>query len=91
MQLTVRQLRHGIARLLENGVDTEMRNMAGFFMAGGVDSGSRDREASITNAPPGLGGPEDNEDYDEEEALANAQKKSQAAVRTLDRAGTTGR
>ena len=45
----------------EFGLDATMRNQAGFGDTGGVSSSVRDREA-ILNPPPGLGGPEAQED-----------------------------
>lgn len=85
MKLTLGQLRRLIR---EFGVDDTLRNDAGFFMAGGVSSGNRDREASLMGAPPGLGGPED--ELKKEKAIKDAEEKPQAAVRVADRRGTPG-
>lgn len=83
MKLTIGQLRRGVRRILENGVDTEMRNMSGFFMAGGVSSNVTDREA-ILNAPPQLGDPSEHEDELEDDSNV-PQEKSQLAARYADR------
>lgn len=75
------ELRERLGRLLEFGVDDDNRYSAGVFMAGGVDSGHRDRESSIMDPPPGLGDDADkDEDFDEE-------RKGQAGARVYDRAG----
>ena len=66
---------------MEFGVDDTNRNDAGFFMAGGVSAGDRDRESSLMNAPPGMGDDqekEDDSDYEE-------QRKSQVGARVADR------
>lgn len=80
MKLTIGQLRRLIR---EFGVDDTMRHEAGFFMDGGAHSSMRDKEASVINQPPGLGGPEDEEDKDEQE------KPSQWTAR-VRRRGTLG-
>lgn len=77
MVLTLGQLRRMIR---EFGVDDTIRHQAGFYDTGGVSSNITDREA-IMDPPPGLGGPEDQDEYDEDDQ----QEKSQAGVRVFDR------
>jgi len=56
-----------------------MRNMAGSCMDLG-GTGTRDKETSIMNPPPGLGGPQE-----EEEDTDEWQEKSQPGARVADR------
>jgi hypothetical protein len=86
MRITIGELKRYVLR--EFGVDDTLRHEAGFFMAGGVSAGDRDREASLVDPPPGLGGGEDdelekkrdNDDYEE-------QSKGQPGTRVSDRRG----
>ncbi len=79
MKLTIGQLRANIRHLLEQGLDSDMRKMAGTF-GGGISSSVSDREA-IMNPVPGLGSPEEQE----EPITDEPQKKNQLAARCLDR------
>jgi hypothetical protein len=91
MLMTLKELRLRVARLLEFGVDDTLRNDAGFFMAGGVSNQHRDREASLVNAPPGLGDdqePEDNDDYTEQEPSQPGARASKRAGRQSGSIGT---
>ena len=76
MKLTLGRLRRLIR---EFGLDADMRNMAGSCMDLGGGN-ARDKESSLLNPPPGLGGPqEDDEDSSE------WQEKSQPGARVADR------
>lgn len=83
MKLTIRQLR----RLIEAGLDTDMRNMAGSCNPIGLSSGFRDKETSMMSAPPGLGDDFEDDDTGEDEM----QKRNQLAPRVLDKRGERGR
>jgi len=66
----------------EFGLDADMRNMAGSFMDFGADGAHRDRESSLMNPPPGLGGTEE-----DDENTDGTQEKSQPGARNADRRG----
>lgn len=78
MKLTIRELKHLIR---EFGLDADMRNMAGSVMDIGAHGSSRDKETSIMNPLPGLGGNEEEEDEETDEW----QEKSQPGARFADR------
>lgn len=81
MKLTLRELRRIIR---EAGLDSDMRNMAGTAGGEGAHGNFTDKAASLVNGPPGLGGPEDQEEdtfTDDEQQ----QQKNQFAVRVADR------
>lgn len=83
MKMSMRQLR---CLIREFGVDDTMRHEAGLLIPGGVSSVGGGQESGPVNPPPGLGGPEENDDEE-----GDGQEKTQAGARVSDRAGNTGR
>lgn len=72
LRMTLGELR----RLIREGLDTEMRNMAGFFGGGGISKS----DAAVEEPVPGLGD-EDTEDTEQTDRKYGKEKPTQRGAR----------
>lgn len=64
-----------LRRLIREGIDTEMRNLAGFFMGGGISKS----DSAVEEPFPGLG---DEDTEEEQEKEYGKEKPSQRGARS---------
>lgn len=74
IRITLGELR----KLIREGLDTEMRNLAGFFMGGGISKS----DAAVEEPLPGLG---DEETDKEQEKKYGKERPSQRGARSRQR------